>query len=283
MTKKAAKLKFDEIGYWSEIKLEIIRKYAAAYSTILSAQTSPRLKHIYIDAFAGAGMHLSKATGEFVLGSPLNALQISPPFFEYHFIDLDSSKTQNLRDLIGQRPDVRIYEGDCNQILLEKVFPHARFEQYRRALCLLDPYGLHLTWEVIKTAGHLKTIDMFLNFPVADMNRNVLWRNPDGVRKEDLRRMTAFWGDETWRDAAYSSREDLFGFSIEEKEDNEKVAASFCDRLKKAAGFEYVPKPLPMRNSKGAVVYYLIFASQKPVASKIVQDIFAVYQQYGSK
>jgi len=124
---------------------------------------------------------------------------------------------------------------------------------------------------------------MFLNFPVADMNRNILWRNPEGVRKEDLQRMTAFWGDESWRDAAYSSHEDLFGFSIEEKEDNEKIAAGFCGRLKKAAGFEYVPKPLPMRNSKGAVVYYLIFASQKPVASRIVQEIFADYQQYGSK
>lgn len=280
---KAAKLKFDEIGYWSELKLEIIKKYAAAYSTILSAQTGPRLKHLYIDAFAGAGVHLSKTSGEFILGSPLNALQISPPFFEYHFIDLDSSKAQNLRDLVGQRPDVKIYEGDCNRILLEEVFPHTKYEQYRRALCLLDPYGLHLTWEVIRTAGHLKTIDMFLNFPVADMNRNVLWRNPDGVRKEDLQRMTAFWGDESWRDAAYSSHEDLFGVSVEEKEDNESVAASFCSRLKKFGGFEYVPKSLPMRNSRDAVVYYLIFASQKPVASKIVQDIFSAYQQHGSK
>jgi hypothetical protein len=31
-------LKFDEIGYRSEVKLEIIREYAKAYSRILSAQ-----------------------------------------------------------------------------------------------------------------------------------------------------------------------------------------------------------------------------------------------------
>jgi three-Cys-motif partner protein len=282
VAKKAAKLKFDEIGYWSELKLEIIKKYAAAYSTILSAQTNPRLKHLYIDAFAGAGVHLSKKTGEFVSGSPLNALQVTPPFSEYHFIDLDSSKTQNLKELVGQRSDVQVYQGDCNQILLEKIFPHARYEQYRRALCLLDPYGLHLTWEVIKTAGQLKTIDMFLNFPVADMNRNVLWRNPEGVREEDIQRMTAFWGDDSWRSTAYLSHNDLFGVSIAEKEDNQKIADSFRARLKQVAGFKYVPQPLPMRNSRKAVVYYLVFASQKPVASKIVQDIFAAYQQYGS-
>ncbi|HUB66873.1 MAG TPA: hypothetical protein VL981_05250 [Candidatus Methylacidiphilales bacterium] len=29
---------FDEIGYWSEIKFDIIRDYAKAYSTILAKQ-----------------------------------------------------------------------------------------------------------------------------------------------------------------------------------------------------------------------------------------------------
>jgi three-Cys-motif partner protein len=62
---------FDEIGYWSEIKLEIVRDYASAYSRILNSKNLP---HVYIDAFAGAGQHISKNTGEFVPGSPLNAL-----------------------------------------------------------------------------------------------------------------------------------------------------------------------------------------------------------------
>jgi len=39
-------LKFDTIGYWSEIKLDIIREYAGAYSKILSAQRLT-LYHIY--------------------------------------------------------------------------------------------------------------------------------------------------------------------------------------------------------------------------------------------
>jgi three-Cys-motif partner protein len=71
-------LKLDEIGYWSEVKLEIVRKYAAAYSRILSAQPSIKA-HIYIDAFAGAGTHISKATGAVVSGSPVNAMNINPP------------------------------------------------------------------------------------------------------------------------------------------------------------------------------------------------------------
>jgi hypothetical protein len=61
-----ANLRFDEIGLWSEIKLDILKEYASAYSTILAAQKQPALQHIYIDAFAGAGVHRSKATQGFV-------------------------------------------------------------------------------------------------------------------------------------------------------------------------------------------------------------------------
>jgi hypothetical protein len=36
MSKKA--LQHDEIGYWSEVKLDIVKKYASAYSTIMAKQ-----------------------------------------------------------------------------------------------------------------------------------------------------------------------------------------------------------------------------------------------------
>lgn len=39
---------------------------------------------------------------------------------------------------------------------------------------------------------------------------------------------------------------------------------------------------MPMRNRKGATVYYLIFAWQKPVAEEIVTDIFNKYRQRGT-
>ena len=51
--------------------------------------------------------------------------------------------------------------------------------------------------------------------------------------------------------------------------------------LKKVAGFQHVPEPIPMRNTKGAIVYYLFFASPKPVAAKIVTDIFEKYHHKG--
>ncbi len=278
---KGVGLKFDEIGYWSEIKLDIVKDYAAAYSAILSKQAN--LYHLYIDAFAGPGVHISKRTGDFVSGSPLNALAVDPPFREYHFIDLAHSKVENLQTIATGRRDVFIHEGDCNDVLMDEVFPRVRFEDFRRALCLLDPYGLDLEWRVMEKAGQSKTIDMFLNFPIMDMNRNALWSNPRGVDPADAERMTAFWGSEAWKDSAYTEQGNLFGGTDPVKiHGNLTIVDAFQKRLRTAAGFKNVPKPIPMRNSAGAVVYYLFFASQNDVANKIVLAIFNKYGTRGS-
>jgi three-Cys-motif partner protein len=270
---------FDRIGYWSEVKLDIIQEYASAYSQILAAQKNPALYHVYVDAFAGAGVHLSKENEGFIPGSPLNALNVRPPFREYHLIDIEPEKVESLKRLIGKRPDVHVYQGDCNKILLEDVFPRVQYEKYRRGLCILDPYGLDLDWNVSLTAGRMRTMDVFLNFPVMDINRNVLWRNPDKVDASQVARMNAFWGDESWRSVAYRTDLDLFGQP--EKQANEVIAEAFRKRLETVAGFARVPEPLAMRNSMGAIVYYLFFASQKDTAEHIVRDIFRKYQNRG--
>jgi three-Cys-motif partner protein len=274
--------RFDEIGYWSEIKLDIVREYATAYSVVMAGQEVIR-KHLYIDAFAGAGVHVSKQTGEFVAGSPLNALHVRPPFSEYHFIDLDGDKAGYLRQLVGGDPRVSVYNEDCNDVLLKEVFPRARWRDYHRALCLLDPYALNLDWEVVQAAGQMKSVEVFLNFMVMDMNMNVLWRNPDRVSESQATRMDRFWGDKSWRTALYRRTPSLFDdFELKEKASNDEVAAAYRDRLRKVAGFDYVPEPMPMRNTRGAVVYYLFFASSNKTGERIVRDIFSKYRNRGT-
>lgn len=238
--------KLDEIGEWSELKLDILKKYAGAYCTILKARG---LHPIYIDGFAGAGFHIRKSTKELVPGSPLNALKVEPPFEEQHWIDLDESKVTALKRQTAGLEHIHIYGGDANRILLNEVFPKIRFENFERALCVLDPYGLHLNWEVLETAAKMGTIEIFLNFPMLDMNRNVLLWEPKNASAEDVKRMTALWKDESWRDVAYSTTGNLFGWP--EKQPNEVIAEAFRERLK-IAGFRYVPEPVPMKNSRSA-------------------------------
>lgn len=263
---------FDEIGYWSEVKLDIVREYATAYATIMANQ---RLRFAYIDGFAGPGFHLAKSSQELVPGSPLNALRIKPAFDEYFLVDLDGDRVDQLRELseVRNHKAVHVIRGDCNQVLLQDILPKVRYEEYRRALCVLDPYGLHLDWQVIETAGKMRSIEIFLNFPIMDMNRNALWHKPGQAGPEGQARMTAFWGDESWKKAAYRKQPLLFGEDEDVKLENKAVVNAFADRLRSAAGFKYVAEPMPMRNSVNAEVYYLFFASQNRVGAKIVQDI----------
>jgi three-Cys-motif partner protein len=137
---------------------------------------------------------------------------------------------------------------------------------------------MNLEWKVILAAGRTGALDIFLNFPVMDINRNALRRDPENVTSLQRDRMTAIWGDSSWPKIAYG--EDLFGNP--DKQSNETVAEAFRVRLKEIAGFARVPKPIPMRNSRGAIVYYLFFASQKNTAEHIVLDIFKKYENRGT-
>ncbi len=274
-------LKFDEIGYWSEIKLDIINRYAKAYSQILSKQRN--LHHVYIDAFAGSGKHISRTTGTFVSGSPEIALNIDPPFKEFYFIDIDGAKVSELKKKVADRPEAHVLQGDCNVKLLTDVFPKVKREDRRRGICLLDPYGLDLNWEVIKAAGIMGSIEIFLNFPVMDMHRNVLWSNPEGVDPADISRMNAYWGDGSWKEAAYRPTPNLFGELVSIKEKNRTIAFAFQKRLNEVAKFRYVPEPIPMRNSIGNIIYYLFFASQNQTGEKIIEYIFNKYRDRGMK
>jgi three-Cys-motif partner protein len=269
-------VEFDEIGAWSELKLEIVEKYGAAYTR---AFKSTPLKKYYIDGFSGSGVHISKRTNVQVEGSPARALKVSPPFDGFYFVDMNPQKTSYLQKLCDGRTDVHIHTGDASAYLTKDVLPKIQYRFYNRALCLLDPYGPHVDWEVMRLAGQSQAVDMFLNFPVMDMNRNAIWRNPEGVPPDGIHRMNAYWGDESWRTAAYAenAQGSLFGPEMV-KQSNDAIAAAFRKRLREAAGFTFVADPLPMRNSTNAVVYYLFFASGKPVADKIITDIFRNYR-----
>lgn len=267
----------DVIGYWSEVKLKILEEYSTAYSTILSAQSN--IKHVaYIDGFAGAGEHVSEFTGKSVEGSP--AIALKQNFSHYHFIDLDKTRTRQLEELAVGNPKVTVHHDDCNKVLLEKIFPTCRYENYCRALCLLDPYNLNPNWSVMETAGKMRSIEIFHNFMIMDGNMNVFCESPDKVSEAQAKRMTDFWGDDSWRKECYAPQGGLFN-NIIEKETNEKIVEAYRQRLKKVAMFEYVPEPIPMKNSKGSTMYYLFFASNNKTGAKIAGAIFNKYRTKG--
>lgn len=281
----------DEIGEWSVDKLEILKAYAEQYALILQNQITPsgvrQLRFGYIDGFAGAGEHVHKTTRERIPGSPMNALQLRHRFDEYHFVDLDPERVDRLRKLSAGNGSVQVHQGDCSAVLLNHVFPRFRYEDRRRALCFVDPYGMHVKWDVLKTAGVMRSIEIFLNFPVADINRNAKRARIEDVAPEHRIRMTALWGDESWHSAMFAPSKQASFFDLLggpesadlEKASNDTLAAAFQERLKSVGGFSFVPTPVPMRNSRNAVVYYLFFAGNNSTGYKIANHIFGKYRR----
>lgn len=87
---------FDEVGRWSQEKLELLRQYLVAYTSILGTQSWWCKKVHYIDAFSGGVWHIAKGNGTYIPGSPILALRNDPPFNTFTFIDINKERIDNL-------------------------------------------------------------------------------------------------------------------------------------------------------------------------------------------
>jgi hypothetical protein len=269
----------DRIGQWSVDKLEILSSYLEGYATVLRKQSS--LKPIYIDAFSSSGIHVHRDTGEVVEGSPFRALKHDDVFHHFHFIDLDEGKVELLKTGAGGRPDVSIHHGDCNEVVVKEVLPRYPYEQFYRVLAFVDPYGMHISWELIAALGRMKGAEMFLHFPIADINRNALHRRGVNPDQSQQARLTRLWGDESWKSSLYQtySQTNLFGEDdlVSQKAGNRRVVDAFRQHLKEVAGFSEVPEAAPVAGPSGNVIYYLIFAGHNGTGAKIASHILKRY------
>ena len=129
----------------------------------------------------------------------------------------------------------------------------------------------------------MKSIEVFVNFMVMDMNMNVLLRDPARAEAVQIARMDRFWGDGSWREVAYevSRQGSLFGEreQVKVEDANERISGAYRKRLIDIAGFAYAPRPLRFVNSLGATIYYLFFASPNETGDKIVEDIFRKHRK----
>jgi hypothetical protein len=81
----------------------------------------------------------------------------------------------------------------------------------------------------------------------------------------------------------YKEQRTLFGGDdLVKAAGNKAVVDAFRERLRQVAKFEEVPEPIPMRNSKGATVYYLFFASHNKVGAKIARHLLSRYSNVGA-
>lgn len=283
-------------GDWTAEKLERIRKYLPAYTTILSrnATASRYFRTMYIDAFAGTG-YVDSATQDptdfvynffdnqntevepitlpeakiFLDGSARIALETEPAFDRYVFIEKSRRHVQQLEELRNAYPDkadrIEVIQGEANAELM-KLIDCTNWRQWR-AIVFLDPYGMQVNWELIERIAKTKAIDLWILFPLGQAVNRVLTKNqppPDHW----ARGLDRFFGNNDWLQRFY--REDKFVqinmFDDSPEPEMRKVAdfadigQYFIERLQSV--FPHVaPNALPLVSSGNIPLYLLCFAA----------------------
>jgi three-Cys-motif partner protein len=200
-------------------KLDVIEEYLSMYQRALS---KTELKTLYIDGFAGSGEvplgehedGLFDEDVKIVLsGSADRALNISPPFSRYVFIDKRKKCIEALREKFKNRRNidrVTCIVGDANK----KICALCSEEDWRaqRGVVLLDPFGSHVEWATIEAIAATRALDLWYLFPAGvSVFRQIA--NVGTIHDTHIDAITRIFGTEDWKAAFLkpSSQPDLFG------------------------------------------------------------------------
>lgn len=284
------------VGPWAERKLEALDKYLKFYCTALSRQPFTR---IYIDAFAGSCIskirrpdaevspffddaEAAEAQDEFVVGSPIRAMSVDHRFHQYYFFDLDESRAETLRSLgeIYDHKEVHVQVGDSNPMIRDLA--NRLQKRSIRGVAFLDPYGAHLEWSTVEALANTGNFEVIINFPVAMAINRLITKSGD-IPTNWGDQLTACFGTEEWRDLAYSVETDLFGNEVITKNGgvSERLLKLYIRRLEGL--FPYVAKPHLIRNTRGAPLYYLIWAGPNKLGLKGASHILEQGEKVGYK
>ena len=284
-----------DVGPWVQEKLQCLRKYLDAYTTILSKQRQFR-GFFYIDAFAGPGslrirrqqehdigqqslLEVSQFASEdagranYIHGSPRVALSLENPFTHYVFIEIDQQRIQQLKSLKAEFGDREIFirESDCNRYLVEFLEKtQGRWGEWRGVI-FLDPFGMQVPWETIERIGKTRAIEVIINFPVGMAIQRLL-RNSGKFNDSQRGKLDAYFGTNEWFDLLYTTESDLFGGKTMKVADASDVLVKWYRRRLQEA-FGYVTMAREVQSTTGRPLYYLIFAGPNKTGAKIAGHV----------
>jgi three-Cys-motif partner protein len=282
-------------GDWTREKLERVRKYLQAYTTVFHGNERARFFTTYfVDAFAGTGDRQDstipglnetplldiESDQEFVdlqKGSARIALEVEPAFDRYLFIEHSKKRVAELEKLKALYPNraerIKIEQGDANMVLKNwcQQTDWSRF----RAVVFLDPYGMQVDWSTIETIAKTKAIDLWILFPIGmAVNRLLINRQPPPEGWANA--LTRTFGEDAWRQRFYKKAVQWSLFGEEEREtkiaDFADIESYFQERL--GSVFERVAKnPLLLCNSRDTPIYLLCFAAGNKKGAQTAVDI----------
>jgi three-Cys-motif partner protein len=278
------------VGPWAKQKLDALEAYLLAYMNVMKNQT---FKLVFVDAFAGSGVSKLRkndsnnttmdsflepedveAADQFIIGSPLRALNLPRRFDFYFFIDLDPTRVKLLSDMKREFPDVdiRAKAGDANTEVQEIA---QNFNKRNlRGVAFLDPYGAHLHWSSLEALAATGKFDVIINFPL-DMAINRLLKLDADIPQNWRDQLDLCFGCRDWFDAAFEKTTGLFGdHTIKRIDAKERLLTLYVERLRVLFG--HVAGPTEILNTRGSPIYHLIWAGSNPRGQPIAKHILGL-------
>lgn len=256
-------------GAWTADKLLALRDYLGFYTQALKEQPSKEkpFRLVYIDSFAGTGRcHIrTGADGECVIdGSAKIALDCSPPFHAYHFIEPKKSHADELQALLDRHPNgARAQLGRQRAAALLPPLLKRFDWKSTRGVLFLDPYGLQCTWDMVELVAATQALDVFFLVSLSGLFRQAAV-NERAIDKGKRAALTAFLGTEDWKTALYTrEQQDLFDEPSISREPGYQGMLQFTTQRLHSV-FPYVGEPLLLGRGKGPPMFALYFAVANP-------------------
>ncbi|HSD38705.1 MAG TPA: three-Cys-motif partner protein TcmP [Rhodocyclaceae bacterium] len=266
-------------GAWTEEKLDRLQRYLGFYTQALKAQP---FRLVYFDSFAGTGRcHIKRAGGDRVIdGSAKIALDCTPAFSAYHFIEKKKSHVAELEQLLRSHPNGS--RATLNMNVAADVLPKL-LQQYdwrsTRGVLFLDPYGLQCSWPMLEEIAATKALDVFFLVSLSGLFRQAAV-DQSAVDSGKAAALSRFLGTDAWRTALYVNvQSDLFSDdpTVTRDKGYDPILQFTRKRLNEA--FPYVSAPLLLRGQKGPPLFALFFMVSNPepkaigLASRVSREI----------
>jgi three-Cys-motif partner protein len=214
----------------------------------------------YIDGFAGPQEERMCDTWAAKL-----VLESEPKWMRhFHLCDAKRAQVKFLQQMkasLTTSPyprNIEIYEGNFND-KVNKVLKSGDITEKEATFCLLDQRTFECHWSTVEKLARFKKSDTKIELFYFLANS---WQERAFAAQKKVHVLAAWWGRDDWEKIRDMSRDDR--------------RDAFVDRFKRELGYASVKAwPIYGRNTGGALMYYMIHATDHPEAPKLMSRAYA--------
>jgi len=262
-------------GFWTEAKLDILSAYLRAFATAGSKKAAGEL--VYLDLFAGNASNQRRDVERDIKGSAIRALEALPDYARLFLFELDKVAAELEQELRGRFPtrQFEVVPGDSHATL-QGVLGQLKVLRvdWAPTFAFVDPYSsAGLRWETLARLADFKRerkykAELWILFYVSDIPR-VLGQNP---ANSALLRET--FGGDLWSPIARARDDGMLTAEVARREYTNVLRW----RIEMDLGYRYTHS-FEVRNTSGAHLYDLVFATDNDAGNRIMGDIYAAAAQ----